>query len=398
MTKTTFAFDPTQRLQKLPPYLFAEIDRKKRELIAKGKDVIDLGVGDPDIPTADFIIDALAAAAKNPRNHRYALDQGMPEFRQEIRDWFGKRFNVKLDADKEILPLIGSKEGIGHLPLAVLDPGKVCLIPDPGYPVYRSGTLFAEGIPYTMPLLEKNKYYPDFDLIPEDVLRNAKLMFLNYPNNPTSAVADKAFFERAVAFAKKHGILIAHDAAYSEMTYDGFRSPSILEIPGAKDIAVELFSFSKTYSMTGWRIGFAVGNAQVLSLLAKVKSNLDSGIFQAIQIAGIEALKNGQAELEKNLKIYQERRDLLVQGFKDLGWKIDAPKATFYVWIPVPPGYTSAEIALKFLEELNIVVTPGNGFGPNGEGYFRISLTVAESRLMEALDRIKKSHPRNSQA
>ena len=393
MTKQPVSFDPPGRLKKLPPYLFAEIDRKKRELVAKGKDVIDLGVGDPDIPTADFIIEALNAAAKNPRNHRYALDQGMPELRQTIRDWFQHRFGVHLDPDKEILPLIGSKEGIGHLPLAVLAPGQVCLIPDPGYPVYRSGTLFAEGIPYTMPLLEKNRYFPDFDIIPTDVLQNARLMFLNYPNNPTSQVADKAFFEKAVAFALKHGILIAHDAAYSEMCYEGLKSPSILEVHGAKDTAVELFSLSKTYSMTGWRIGFAVGNAQVLALLAKVKSNLDSGIFQAIQIAGMKALQEGQMTLEKNLKIYQERRDLLVQGFRDLGWKIEAPRATFYCWIPVPPGYTSSELALKFLEELNVVVTPGNGFGPNGEGYFRISLTVAESRIMEALDRIKKSHP-----
>lgn len=393
MIKQPISFDPPDRLKKLPPYLFAEIDRKKRELIAKGKDVIDLGVGDPDIPTADFIIEALSGAAKNPRNHRYALDQGMPELRHAIRDWFQHRFSVKLDPDKEILPLIGSKEGIGHLPLAVLEPGQVCLVPDPGYPVYRSGTLFAGGIPYTMPLLEKNRYFPDFGAIPDNVLQNAKLMFLNYPNNPTSQTADKVFFERAVTFAHKHRILIAHDAAYSEMTYDGLKSPSILEIPGAKEVSVELFSLSKTYSMTGWRIGFAVGNAQVIGLLGKVKSNLDSGIFQAIQIAGIKALQEGQKTLESNLRIYQERRDLLVLGLQNLGWKVEAPKATFYCWIPVPPGYTSAELALKFLEELNIVVTPGNGFGPNGEGYFRISLTVAESRIMEALDRIKKSHP-----
>ncbi len=392
MTKP-ISFEPTGRLQKLPPYLFAEIDRKKRELIAKEKDVIDLGVGDPDIPTPDFIVEALNIAARNPRNHRYALDQGMPELRHAIRDWFQVRFGVKLDPDKEILPLIGSKEGIGHLPLAVLNPGEVCLIPDPGYPVYRSGTLFAEGIPYTMPLLEKNHFLPDFAAIPQDVLKNAKLMFLNYPNNPTSQVTNKAFFEKAVEFAHQQRILIAHDAAYSEMGYDGYKSPSILQVHGAKEIAVELFSLSKTYNMTGWRIGFAVGNAQVLALLGKVKANLDSGIFQAIQLAGMKALQEGQKALEQNLKIYQERRDLLVQGFRSLGWKIEPPKATFYCWIPVPPGYTSAELALKFLEELNIVVTPGNGFGPNGEGYFRISLTVAESRIMEALDRIKKSHP-----
>lgn len=394
--KQPISFEPTERLKKLPPYLFAEIDRKKRELVTKGKDVIDLGVGDPDIPTPDFVVEALQKAAENPRNHRYALDQGMPEFRQAIRDWFQGRFGVRLDPDKEILPLIGSKEGIGHLPLAVLDPGQTCLIPDPGYPVYRSGTLFAGGIPYTMPLLEKNGFLPDLGIILGNVLKNAKMMFLNYPNNPTSTLATKEFFTRAVAFAHQHRILIAHDAAYSEMTYEGLKSPSILEIPGAKEISVELFSLSKTYNMTGWRVGFAVGNAEVLALLGKVKANLDSGIFQAIQIAGIEALRNGQKALEKNLAIYQERRDLLVRGFKDLGWKIEAPKATFYVWIPVPPGYTSAELALNFLEGLNIVVTPGNGFGPNGEGYFRISLTVAESRIMEALDRIKKSHPHYS--
>ncbi|HNX69084.1 MAG TPA: LL-diaminopimelate aminotransferase [Candidatus Omnitrophota bacterium] len=387
------SFEPTGRLQKLPPYLFAEIDRKKRELISKGKDVIDLGVGDPDIPTPDFIVEALRQAATNPRNHRYALDQGMPELRHAIRDWFQNRFGVKLDPDKEILPLIGSKEGIGHLPLAVLNPGEVCLIPDPGYPVYRSGTLFAEGIPYTMPLLEKNQFLPDLSLIPADILKNAKLMFLNYPNNPTSQVVNKSFFEDVVKFAQEHRILIAHDAAYSEMGYEGYQSPSILQVPGAKEIAVELFSLSKTYSMTGWRVGFAVGNAQVLALLGKVKSNLDSGIFQAVQIAAIKALQEGQPALEKNLKIYQARRDLLVNGLRSLGWKIEAPRATFYCWIPVPPGYTSSELALKFLEELNIVVTPGNGFGPNGEGYFRISLTMAESRIMEALDRIKKSHP-----
>lgn len=393
MIKHPISFEPTGRLLKLPPYLFAEIDRKKRELIAKGKDVIDLGVGDPDIPTPDFIIEALNSAARNPRNHRYALDQGMPELRYAIRDWFHRRFGVKLDPDQEILPLIGSKEGIGHLPLAILNPGELCLIPDPGYPVYRSGTLFAEGIPHTMPLLAKNHFLPDFSAISSDALRNAKLMFLNYPNNPTAQVVTKAFFEEAVQFAHQSRILIAHDAAYSEMGYDGYQSPSILQVPAAKEVAVEFFSLSKTYSMTGWRIGFAVGNAQVLALLSKVKSNLDSGIFQAIQIAGIKALQEGQAALEQNLKIYQERRDLLVQGFRDLGWKIEPPKATFYCWIPVPPGYTSAELCLKFLEELNIIVTPGNGFGPNGEGYFRISLTVAESRIMEALDRIKKSHP-----
>ncbi|HOG23777.1 MAG: LL-diaminopimelate aminotransferase [Candidatus Omnitrophica bacterium ADurb.Bin292] len=395
MFKTPLAIEPTSRLQKLPPYLFAEIDRKKRELIAKGKDVIDLGVGDPDIPTPDFIVHAMQKAVENPRNHRYALDLGMPEFRLAIRDWFERRFHVKLDPDKEILPLIGSKEGIGHLPLAVINPGQVCLIPDPGYPVYRSGTLFAEGIPYTMPLLEKNHFLPELHLIPGDVLKNARLMFLNYPNNPTSQVADKSFFAEVVEFAHKHKILIAHDAAYSEMTYDGYKAPSILEVPGAKEVAIEFFSLSKTYNMTGWRVGFAVGHPQAIALLGKVKSNLDSGIFQAIQLAAITALKDGDSALEENLKIYQGRRDLLIQGMNNLGFKTALPRATFYCWIPVPPGYTSSELSLKFLEEMNIVVTPGNGFGPNGEGYFRISLTVAESRLLEALTRVKKSYSRS---
>lgn len=392
----SLTIEAAERLQKLPPYLFAEIDRKKREMIAKGKDIIDLGVGDPDIPTPDFIVEALKQAATNPRNHRYALDQGMPEFRAAIRDWLLKRSNVRLDPDKEILPLIGSKEGIGHLPLAVINPGQVCLIPDPGYPVYRSGTLFAGGIPYTMPLLEKNRYLPDLEAIPADVLKNTKLMFLNYPNNPTSQVVNKAFFEEVVKFAHKHRILIAHDAAYSEMVYEdrheSYKAPSILEVSGAKEVAIELFSLSKTYNMTGWRVGFAVGHPQAIALLAKVKSNLDSGIFQAIQVAAIKALQEGDKTLQQNLRIYQERRDLLIDGLNRFGFQVEKPRGTFYCWVPVPPGYTSAELCLKFLDEMNIVVTPGNGFGPNGEGYFRLSLTVAESRIMEALDRIKKYH------
>ena len=308
MFKTPLAIEPTSRLQKLPPYLFAEIDRKKRELIAKGKDVIDLGVGDPDIPTPDFIVHAMQKAVENPRNHRYALDLGMPEFRLAIRDWFERRFHVKLDPDKEILPLIGSKEGIGHLPLAVINPGQVCLIPDPGYPVYRSGTLFAEGIPYTMPLLEKNHFLPELHLIPGDVLKNARLMFLNYPNNLTSQVADKSFFAEVVEFAHKHKILIARRGLFG-MTYDGYKAPSILEVPGAKEVAIEFFSLSKTYNMTGWRV-IAVGHPQAIALLGKVKSNLDSGIFQAIQLAAITALKDGDSALEENLKIFQGRRDL----------------------------------------------------------------------------------------
>lgn len=392
MTTPVLHWEPAARLKQLPPYLFAEVDRKKRELIAKGKDVIDLGVGDPDIPTPQFIIDALKEAAQDPANHRYALDAGMPALRQSISGWFKRRFGVELSPEKEVLPLIGSKEGIGHFPLAVLNPGEISLIPDPGYPPYRSGTLFAGGVPFYMPLLPENHFLPDLAAIPAEVLKKAKILYLNYPNNPTSAVATKEFFKEAVAFAHKHGLIIAQDAAYSEMGFDGYKAPSILEIEGARDVAIEFHSLSKTFNMTGWRVGFAAGNSELVALLGKVKSNLDSGIFQAVQIAAKQALDNGQAAFEANLKIYQNRRNLLVDGLNRIGWSVKAPKATFYVWIPVPPGYTSSEITLKFLEEMSLIVTPGNGFGPNGEGFFRISLTVPDKRIEEAVARIAKSH------
>lgn len=392
MPKKTIVFEPAQRLKQLPPYLFAEVDRRRRELIAKGKDVIDLGVGDPDLPTPDFIIQALAEAARDPKHHRYALDAGMPSFRDAIRIWFEKRFGVKLDAEKEILPLIGSKEGIAHLPLAILNPGDVALIPDPCYPPYKSGTFFAGGTPVLMPLLESNEFLPDFSAIESSAIKKAKLLYLNYPNNPTAAVSSKAFFQEAVDFAREHELLIAQDAAYCEMGYDGYEAPSILEIDGAKEVAIEFHSLSKTYNMTGWRVGFAVGNREALSLLAKVKSNIDSGVFQAIQMAGKKALEEGEKATRQSLGIYQKRRDLLVRGLTELGWSLHSPQATFYCWIPVPPGSTSTELALKFLEDLSLVVTPGNGFGPNGEGYFRISLTVPEARIQEALTRIEKLH------
>lgn len=392
MQKNTFTLQSSDRLKALPPYLFAEVDRKKRELIAKGKDVIDLGVGDPDLPTPSFIIEALNEAARDPKNHRYALDAGMPVFRETISTWFQNRFGVKLDPAKEILPLIGSKEGIAHMPLAVINPGDVALIPDPGYPPYRSGTLFAGGIPYLMPLLESNDFLPDLKAIPADMVKKAKVLYLNYPNNPTSAIATKEFFKEAVEFAYQNNLLIIQDAAYCEVGYEGYQAPSILEVEGAKEISIEFHSLSKTFNMTGWRVGFAAGSADAIALLAKVKSNVDSGIFQAIQIAGKTALEKGAAVHKELLQMYQKRRDLLVSGFAKIGWNIPKAKATFYNWIPVPPGSTSAELALKFLEELNIIVTPGNGFGPNGEGYFRISLTVPDARIEEAIQRIAKSH------
>ncbi len=396
MKKKTLTLEPPERLKKLPPYLFVEVDRRKRELLAKGKDVIDLGVGDPDLPTPDVIIDALSVAARDPKNHRYALDAGLVDLRESFARWFQERFHVKLDPAEEILPLIGSKEGIAHLPLAVLNPGDVSLVPDPCYPVYKSSTHLAGGTPYLLPLLEANNFEPDYSLVEPDALAKARLLFLCYPNNPTAACTTKGFLERSVAFARENGILIAYDAAYSEVTFDGYVAPSILEIEGAKDVAIEFHSLSKTYNMTGWRIGFAVGNKEAIKLLAKVKSNVDSGIFQAIQWAGIAALEKGKPALQRSLEIYKERRDLFIGGLNRLGWKVPFAKGTFYSWIPVPPGYTSQELALKFLEEAQIVVTPGNGFGLNGEGYVRASLTLAKERLEEALKRIQKIHSSSS--
>jgi LL-diaminopimelate aminotransferase len=386
----TIPIQGADRLTKLPPYLFAEIDRMKREALAKGRPVIDLGVGDPDLPTPSFIIEELKCASEDPRNHRYALDQGMPELRRAIAEWFQARFSVALDPDSEILPLIGSKEGIAHMPLAVINPGDVVLVPDPGYPPYRSGTLFAGGTPHLMPLSEDHDFLPDFNDIEPATLARAKMMFLNYPNNPTAACAPLSFFENTVRFAQKHGILVCHDAAYTEIAFDGYRAPSFLEAKGAKEVGLEFHSLSKTFNMTGWRIGFAAGNRQAIQLLSKVKSNIDSGIFQAIQLAGIKALRQGGAETEKNIRIYQERRDLFADGLKKMGWEIGRPRATFYMWIPVPPGYTSQEMAMSFLKEADLIVTPGNGFGPNGEGYFRAVLTVPKEKIQEALERIRK--------
>ena len=392
MRKKTLSFEPPERLKKLPPYLFVEVDRRKRELLAKGKDVIDLGVGDPDLPSPDFVIEALSQAARDPKNHRYALDAGLPDLRETFTHWFYERFHVKLDPIEEVLPLIGSKEGIAHLPLAILNPGDVSLVPDPCYPVYKSATYLAGATPYLLPLLESNDFLPDYSVIEPEALKKARLLFLNYPNNPTSACATKEFFEKSVAFAQEHGILLAQDAAYSEMTYDGYVAPSVLEVEDAKEVAIEFHSLSKTYNMTGWRIGFAVGNRDAVKLLAKVKSNIDSGIFQAIQLAGKCALEKGKSALEKSLAIYKKRRDLFIGGLNRLGWKIPLSKGTFYCWIPVPSGYTSQELAMKFLDEAQIIVTPGNGFGPNGEGYVRASLTLKEERLEEALRRIAKIH------
>ena len=378
------------RLKKLPPYLFAEIDRMKREVVRTGRDIIDLGVGDPDLPTPPHIIEALHRAALDPANHRYALDLGMPALRRAIADWYGRRFGVRLDPNTEVIPLIGSKEGIGHIPFAFVNPGDAVLVPDPGYPVYQATTILAGGEPHRMPLLEERGFLPDLDAIPSEVCRRAKLLFINYPNNPTAATCDRGFFARVTEFARRHGIIVCHDAAYTELAYDGFRPPSFLELDGAKEVGIEFHSLSKTYSMTGWRVGFAVGNAEVIAGLGKVKSNLDSGIFQAVQLAGAAALDGPQEFLDKYIAIYQRRRDALVDGLRGLGWSVAKPKATFYVWARVPGRLRSAELAGRLLKEAGIVATPGNGFGPSGEGYIRMTLTVPEERIREAVERIGK--------
>jgi len=382
--------EKADRLKKLPPYLFKEIDQKKEEVKKRGVDIIDLGVGDPDLPTPPHIVEALKKAAEDPQNHRYPSYSGMNLFRDKVAQWYEKRFGVALDPEKEVLTLIGSKEGIAHLPLAFINPLDLVLVPSPAYPVYKIGTIFAGGEPYTMPLLKENGFLPDLENIPEEVLKKAKLLFINYPNNPTAAVAERDFFEKAVELGKKYNILICHDLAYSEMCFDGFRPCSILEIPGSKDVAIEFHSLSKTYNMTGWRIGFAVGNQEAIAGLGAVKSNVDSGAFQAVQFAGIAALEGDQSCVEEMRSIYTKRRDILISGLRSLGFSLETPKATFYLWVEVPKGYGSAEFAKLLLEEAGIVVTPGNGFGEPGEGFFRIALTQKEQRLYEALDRLSR--------
>ncbi len=381
--------EPADRLKRLPPYLFAEIDRKKREVRARGVDVIDLGIGDPDLPTPPHVIQALQRAAEDPENHRYPSYEGMLAFRQAVADWYAKRFNVRLDPEQEVLTLIGSKEGTAHMPLAFVNPGDVVLVPDPGYPVYAAGTWFAGGETHFMPLRRENGFLPDLDAIPPEAARRAKLMYLNYPNNPTAAVAGREFFAEVVKFARSHRVLVCHDLMYSELKFDGFEPPSFLEIEGAREVGVEFHSLSKTYSMTGWRLGFCVGNGAALAGLGKVKTNVDSGVFQAVQCAGIAALTGPQELPEQYRRTYQRRRDVVVQGLKALGWDVDIPKGTFFVWAPVPGGLDSRRFATRLLDEVGVVVTPGIGFGPSGESFYRIALTVAEARLAEAMERLK---------
>lgn len=384
-------FEQAKRLKNLPPYLFARIEKLIEEKKAAGIDIISLGIGDPDQPTPDHIVAELIKEAQNPANHQYPSSAGMLAYRQAVADWYARRFGVQLDPRTEVVALIGSKEGIAHISWCYLDPGDIVLVPDPGYPVYAGGAILAGAEPYYMPLEAKRGYLPDLSAIPTEVARRAKMMFINYPNNPTGAVADKAFFAEVVAFAREFNILVCHDAAYSEVTYDGYRAPSFLEVPGAKEVGIEFNSASKPFNMTGWRIGWAVGCAEAIEALTRLKSNLDSGQFQAIQYAAMAGLRGPYEVVERVNAIYQERRDILVEGLNSLGWKLEKPKATFYVWAPVPPGYTSESFAEMVLEKAGVVVTPGNGYGPHGEGYFRMSLTVNTERLKEAVERLKKN-------
>ncbi|MDE0404914.1 MAG: LL-diaminopimelate aminotransferase [Nitrospira sp.] len=378
-----------ERIRTLPPYLFAAIDEMKQQAVARGVDIINLGIGDPDLPTPAPIVERMQQAVTDPQHHQYPSSSGMLSFRTAVAGWYQRRFNVTVDPKSEVVTLIGSKEGIGHVPMAFIDPGDVVLVPSPGYPVYPVSASFAGGIAHEMPLLKQNGFLPDLDAILPDVARKAKLMFLNSPNNPTSVIADVTFFSRVIAFAKEHHVIVCHDAAYSEIFYDGLRPSSFLEAEGAMDVGIEFHSLSKTFNMTGWRIGFAVGRAEVIAGLSQIKSNMDSGQFQAVQEAGITALESDDRLTAGLRAIYQERRDVLVAGLRNLGLEFDTPSATFYVWIEVPQGYTSASFTAHLLEKAGIVTTPGNGFGSPGEGYIRMALTTTKERLAEAVDRLK---------
>lgn len=381
-------FQPTERLRALPPYLFVDIDRKRRALLDAGRDVISFGVGDPDQPTHAFIIERLREAAGNPAHHRYPHDQGWSGFREQVAAFMAQRYRVSLDPQREIHALIGSKEGIGHLPLAVVNPGQTVLVPEPGYPVYRSSAIFAGGQPWTMRLREENGWLPDLDAIPADVARDAVLMLLNYPNNPTGATATLEFFERAVAFARRYDLVLAHDAAYNEMYFDE-PAPSVLQVAGAKDVAVELHSLSKTFNMTGWRLGFAAGNADVIAALGKIKANMDSGQFGAIQEAGAAALAGiDRPEILAARAMYRQRATEMTAGLASLGFRVREPRATFYIWAGVPAGYTDLKIVNKLLDEAAVVCIPGSGFGAEFSGYVRFALTVPIERTREALARM----------
>lgn len=380
-----------RRIEKLPPYLFAEIDRKVAQARARGADIISFGVGDPDLPTPPHVVEALTEAARDPATHRYPSYTGMPEFRASIAAFYERRFGVTLDPDEQIQPLVGSKEGIFHLPVAFVDPGDVALIPDPGYPVYETGTILAGGDAVLMPLRAATGFKPDLGLIDPATADRARVLWLNYPSNPTAACADDELFAGAVSFCRGNDILLAHDAAYTEITFDGYVAPSVLQADGALDCAVEFGSLSKTYNMTGWRVGWVAGSAVAIEAMKRLKTNIDSGIFDALQRAGIAALEGPQDYLAECVERYRHRRDLLCDGLKSMDVVVDPPKGSIYVWVPVPDGHTSESFTTYLLDACDIVVAPGNGYGPSGEGFVRFSLTLSDDRLEEGVERLRKA-------
>ncbi len=380
-------------MDRVPPYLFVQISRKIAEKKAQGIEVISFGIGDPDIPTPEYVIDALGKASHDSPNHRYPESEGLPEFREGVADWYQRRFDVKLDPEKEVISLIGAKEGIGHAAFCFLDAGDFALVPDPGYPVYAMGTLFAGGESHMLALTEENHWLPDLDSIPDDVARKAKLLWLNYPNNPTGAVADLGYYEKAIEFAKRNEIAIMHDACYTEVAYDGYRPPSFLEANGAMDVGIEFHSLSKSYNMTGWRIGMAVGNADMINALLIVKSNLDSGVPQAVQHMAIEAMKRPLESVNDRNAVYQARRDRIVPVLKDMGMEVESPKAGLYIWAAVPESYSSAEFAEKLLEDTDVLMIPGGNYGAAGEGYVRLAITLQDELIDKALDRVSGWRP-----
>ena len=380
-----------KRIEKLPPYLFAEIDRKVAEAKARGADIISFGVGDPDLPSPPHVVEAMQKAAADPATHRYPSYTGMPEFRQSIASWYGQRFGVTLDPDDEVQPLVGSKEGIFHLPVAFIDPGDVALIPDPGYPVYETGTILAGGEAVLLPLTEQNGYKPDLSALPTDVVERARVLWLNYPSNPTAACVDRSFLAEAVEFCTRNDLLLAHDAAYTEITFDGYVAPSVLEVDGAMDCAIEFHSLSKTYNMTGWRVGWVAGAPVAIEAMKRLKTNVDSGIFDAVQRAGIAAIEGPQDYHLECVDRFRHRRDLLCDGLKSMGIVVEPPKGSIYVWVPVPEGHTSESFTTFLLDTCDIVVAPGTGYGPSGEGYVRFSLTLEDDRLEKGVERLRKA-------